>query len=100
MTNVHCHRCFSCQCHLSIVPIYACLRKRTFSEFLRVVMVAMVIMVFTYTVTASFGYLTFGSGVNQDILLSYKPTADVLIAVIFVGFKMYTTYPILLFVGR
>ncbi|KAI0211937.1 putative sodium-coupled neutral amino acid transporter 7 [Lamellibrachia satsuma] len=92
--------CFSYQCHLSIVPIYACLRKRTFSEFLRVVLVAIVIMVFTYTVTASFGYLTFGTGINQDILLSYKPTADVLVAVIFVAFKMYTTYPILLFVGR
>ncbi len=63
-------------------------------------MIAIAICVATYTGTASFGYLTFGSNVNADILLSYEPTTDVLIAVILIAAKMYTTYPILLFVGR
>ena len=80
--------------------MYACLKKRTQGEFLKTVMVALVICIFAYTGTASFGYLTFGSNVNEDILSSYDPTPDVLVAVILIAAKMYTTYPILLFVGR
>ena len=83
-----------------MVPIYSCLKTRTLKEFSKAVLIAILICVLTYTGTASFGYLTFGSDVNEDILLSYEPTADVLIAVILIAFKMYTTYPILLFVGR
>ena len=60
----------------------------------------MVLCIFSYTGTAAFGYLTFGGGVNQDVLESYNPTPDVLVAVIGLAAKMYTTYPILLFVGR
>ena len=89
-----------CQCHLSVVPIYSCMKKRTVCEFTKTLVVAMVLCVFAYTGTASFGYLTFGSAVNEDVLLSYKPTPDVLVAVILVAIKMYTTLPILLFVGR
>ena len=88
------------QCHVSVVPIYSCLKTRTLKEFSKAVLIAILICVLTYTGTASFGYLTFGSDVNEDILLSYEPTTDVLIAVILIAFKMYTTYPILLFVGR
>ena len=61
---------------------------------------AILLCLFAYTGTASFGYLTFGSLVNADILLSYPPTPDVLVAVILIAVKMYSTYPILLFVGR
>ena len=76
------------------------MKKRTVLEFTKTLAVAMFLCVFAYTGTASFGYLTFGSSVNEDILLSYKPTPDVLVAVILVAIKMYTTLPILLFVGR
>ncbi|KAK2151863.1 hypothetical protein LSH36_348g02011 [Paralvinella palmiformis] len=92
--------CFAYQCHLSIVPIYACMRKRTITEFSKTLSVALILCIFSYTGTASFGYLTFGSDVKQDILESYKPTPDVLVAVIGLAAKMYTTYPILMFVGR
>lgn len=64
------------------------------------VTVAMIVCVLTYTVVASFGYLTFGSTVDSDILLSYPQSVPVLVAVILIALKMYTTYPILLFVGR
>ncbi len=82
------------------MPVYACLKKRTQGEFLKTVMVALAICIFAYTCTAAFGFLTFGSNVKEDILSSYSPTADVLVAVILIAIKMYTTYPILLFVGR
>ena len=88
------------QCHLSIIPIYSCMKKRTPTEFTKTLLVAMAICLFAYTGTASFGYLTFGGDVNADVLLSYSPTTDVLIAVALIAVKMYTTYPILLFVGR
>ena len=76
------------------------MQKRTVPEFTKTLIIAIAICMFAYTGTASFGYLTFGSDVNEDILLSYKPTVDVLIAVFLIAVKMYTTYPILLFVGR
>lgn len=88
------------QCHLSLVPIYACTKKRTLADFSKTIVVALGLCFITYTVTASFGYLTFGSCVMDDILSSYKATPDVLVAVIVIAIKMYTTYPILLFVGR
>lgn len=92
--------CFGYQCHLSLVPIYACTQKRTLSDFSKTIFVALFLCFLTYTITASLGYLTFGSNVNQDILLCYDMTPDVLVAVIGIALKMYTTYPILLFVGR
>ena len=91
---------FTLQCHGSVVPIYSCMEKRTLPEFTKTALVALGICVFFYTSIASFGYLTFGADVNQDILLSYEPTADVLVAVILIAVKMYTSYPIFCFVGR
>ena len=88
------------QCHVSVIPIYSCMERRTVKEFTKTMTVAFAICIFTYSGTATFGYLTFGSLVNQDILLSYNPTADVLVAVAIVALKMYTTTPVLLFVGR
>jgi len=92
--------CFAYQMHISVVPVYACLKVRTQKEFLKTVMVALVICVFAYTITASFGYLTFGSKVKADILSSYEPTPWVLVAVVLIALKMVASYPILLFVGR
>ena len=91
----------SVQCHISLVPIYACARDRRLLQFTtKTVFTALVLCILSYTVTASFGYLTFGSHVRADILSSYSPTPDVLIAVVIIAIKMYTTYPILLYVGR
>merc|ERR1712025_909254 len=48
-----------------------------------------------------FGYLTFGSLVSPDILTNYSATKpSVMIALIAMALKTYTTYPILLFCGR
>jgi len=88
------------QCHISLVPIFACTRDRRLLNFLKTIIVSLVLCILSYTVTASFGYLTFGAHIRADVLSSYTPTPDVLLAVIIIAIKMYTTYPILLYVGR
>jgi len=50
---------------------------------------------------ATFGYLTFGANVLDDILENYSGSnVWVLVALISMALKTYTTYPILLFCGR
>ncbi|XP_048764968.2 sodium-coupled neutral amino acid transporter 7-like [Ostrea edulis] len=92
--------CFSYQCHVSIIPIYSCMEKRCLKEFSKTVAVAMFLCILNYTGTAAFGYLTFGNLITTDILLSYDPDISVIIAVLLIAIKTYTTYPILLFCGR
>ncbi|XP_060563869.1 sodium-coupled neutral amino acid transporter 7-like [Ruditapes philippinarum] len=92
--------CFAYQCHVSIIPIYSCMEPRNLKQFSKTVSVAMFLCVATYTGTAAFGYLTFGDLITTDILLSYDPDPAVIIAVILIAVKTYTTYPILLFCGR
>ncbi|OWF56382.1 putative sodium-coupled neutral amino acid transporter 7 [Mizuhopecten yessoensis] len=92
--------CFAYQCHVSVIPIYSCMNKRGMGEFGKTIGCAMALCVLTYTVVAAFGYLTFGDAITSDILLSYDPAPEVLVAVILIAVKTYTTYPILLFCGR
>lgn len=92
--------CFAYQCHLSLVPIYSCCNEKSPSQFSGTIFISIGLCFFLYTATAIFGYLTFGSCVLPDILSSYYPSADVLIAVICIALKMYTVYPLILFVGR
>ncbi|XP_076337055.1 sodium-coupled neutral amino acid transporter 7-like [Tachypleus tridentatus] len=93
--------CFGYQCHVSSVPVYSCLADRRVTNFLRTVLVAISLCMFTYSVAATAGYLTFGAHVTSDILESYdaKDTV-VMIGLAALGAKMYTTYPIVLFCGR
>ncbi|BFZ13229.1 hypothetical protein BsWGS_16268 [Bradybaena similaris] len=92
--------CFAYQCHVSIIPIYSCMEKRNLKEFSKTVSMAMVLCVLTYSVTAALGYLQFGADITSDILLSFDQDAEVMVAVVLIAFKTYTTYPILLFCGR
>ncbi|CAG5126479.1 unnamed protein product [Candidula unifasciata] len=92
--------CFAYQCHVSIIPIYSCMEKRNLKEFSKTVSMAMVLCVLTYSVTAALGYLQFGADITSDILLSFDQNAEVMVAVVLIAFKTYTTYPILLFCGR
>merc|ERR1712202_109315 len=83
--------CFGYQCHVSVIPIYSCMKHRTIKHF----------SVASTSAIAICGYLTFGSLVSEDILSNYdanKPS--VMIALVALGLKTYTTYPILLFCGR
>ncbi|XP_059148104.1 sodium-coupled neutral amino acid transporter 7-like [Physella acuta] len=92
--------CFAYQCQIALVPIYSCMAKRNMREFSKTVTLSMVLFVVTYTVTASLGYLQFGENVTNDILLSFNPTTDVMVAVVLFAVKTYTTYPINCFCGK
>lgn len=92
--------CFSYQCHLNIVPIFACTKNRESKCFDKAIILSVVICFVIYNTFAIFGYLTFGSFVQPDILLNYKPTPEVLAGVVGIAVKMIVSYPLLQFVGR
>ncbi|XP_063226207.1 sodium-coupled neutral amino acid transporter 7-like [Bacillus rossius redtenbacheri] len=93
--------CFGYQCHVSVIPIYACLKGRSLRNFTLCTSCAIGLCAVVYTLAGAFGYLTFGSLVTSDILESYdKSSPLVLMGVVSIAVKTITTYPILLFCGR
>ena len=93
--------CFGYQCHVSVIPIYSCMKHRNIKHFSIATSCAIAICLFTYTGAATFGYLTFGSKVSEDILEDYEARKpSVMIALVALALKTFTTYPILLFCGR
>ena len=108
---------FAYQCHVSAVPVYASMRQKSANswltgEFLRllrtidlklflVVTISLILCCIVYTLTGTFGYLTFGADVNNDILVSYSATDPLVIAArVLMAVAMITSYPILHFCGR
>ncbi|XP_076035204.1 sodium-coupled neutral amino acid transporter 7-like [Oratosquilla oratoria] len=93
--------CFGYQCHVSSIPIYSCLKKKDAGTFFKACLSAIIVCLLVYTFSANYGYLTFGSEVNVDVLLSYNAKKPhVLIAIILLAIKSWATYPILLFCVR
>ena len=89
------------QCHISAIPIYSCMRQRTTKQFTLASSSAITICAAVYTVAGTCGYLTFGSNVEDDILSNYSATKPtVMVALIAMAAKTFTSYPILLFCGR
>ena len=77
------------------------MKHRTIKHFTIATTSAIAICVAVYTGAATFGYLTFGSKVDDDIISNYSATKpSVMVALIAMAAKTYTTYPILLFCGR
>ncbi|XP_063046599.1 sodium-coupled neutral amino acid transporter 7 [Engraulis encrasicolus] len=93
--------CFGFQCHISSVPVFNCMRRRDLRPWGGVVTVGMIICLFVYTGTGVCGFLSFGSSVDQDVLMSY-PSDDVAVAIAraFIVICVVTSYPILHFCGR
>lgn len=93
--------CFGFQCHVSSVPVFNSMKRPEIKPWGWVVTVGMIICLFVYTGTGVCGFLTFGSNVNQDVLLSY-PSNDIPVAVAraFIVVCVLTSYPILHFCGR
>ncbi|GAA6065935.1 putative sodium-coupled neutral amino acid transporter 7, partial [Tachysurus ichikawai] len=89
------------QCHVSSVPVFNSMRNPTLRPWGGVVTLGMIICLFVYTGTGVCGFLTFGSMVNQDVLLSY-PSKDIAVAIAraFIIISVVTSYPILHFCGR
>ncbi|UYV60499.1 hypothetical protein LAZ67_1001330 [Cordylochernes scorpioides] len=94
--------CFGYQCHVSCVPIFSCLEDRRAKSFYRTIGISLGVCFLAYTASAICGYLTFGRGVESDILEMFDDatSAPVLVAIMALIVKTYTTYPILLFCGR
>ena len=88
------------QVHEPVVPVYSCMKDRNLTSLTKTLVVALLICSLVYSLTAGFGYMTFGGKVNEDVLLSYEPTPDVLVAVVLVTIKICTIYPVALFIGR
>uniref|UniRef100_A0A8D2LE35 Sodium-coupled neutral amino acid transporter 7 n=1 Tax=Varanus komodoensis TaxID=61221 RepID=A0A8D2LE35_VARKO len=93
--------CFGFQCHVSSVPVFNSMKRPEVKSWGAVVTAAMVIALFVYTGTGVCGFLTFGSRVEQDVLMSY-PSTDVPVAIAraFIIVCVLTSYPILHFCGR
>ncbi|GAA6227844.1 putative sodium-coupled neutral amino acid transporter 7 [Lates japonicus] len=93
--------CFGFQCHVSCVPVFNSMSKKEIKPWGLVVTLSMIICLFVYTGTGVCGFLTFGSSVSQDVLMSYPPD-DIAVAIAraFIVICVVTSYPILHFCGR
>ncbi|KAK1891755.1 putative sodium-coupled neutral amino acid transporter 7 [Dissostichus eleginoides] len=92
---------FSMQCPPYALASSATMSKKAIKPWGVVVTFSMIICLFVYTGTGVCGFLTFGSNVNQDVLMSY-PSDDIAVAIAraFIVICVITSYPILHFCGR
>ncbi|XP_075289770.1 solute carrier family 38 member 8 isoform X6 [Opisthocomus hoazin] len=93
--------CFGFQCHEACVAIYSSMRNQSFSHWVAVSVLAMLICLLIYSLTGLYGYLTFGEAVAADVLMSY-PGNDPLVVVarLLFGVSIVTIYPIVVLLGR
>ena len=91
------------QCHVSSVPVYAGLRRRSVRAYLPLVAVSLAACLAVYSLTGVFGFLTFHkyACINSDILRNYRPQDPAIdVARVMLILVMITSYPILAFCGR
>ncbi|NXV10412.1 AVT2 protein, partial [Cettia cetti] len=94
--------CFGFQCHEACVAIYSSMHNQSFSHWVTVSVLSMLICLLIYSLTAGlYGYLTFGKAVASDVLMSY-PGNDpvVIVARLLFGISIVTIYPIVVLLGR
>ncbi|GAB0195653.1 putative sodium-coupled neutral amino acid transporter 8 [Grus japonensis] len=93
--------CFGFQCHEACVAIYSSMRNQSFSHWVTVSVLSMLICLLIYSLTGLYGYLTFGEAVAADVLMSY-PGNDpvVIVARLLFGVSIITIYPIVVLLGR
>ncbi|NXK48266.1 AVT2 protein, partial [Chauna torquata] len=93
--------CFGFQCHEACVAIYSSMRNQSFSHWVAVSVLSMLICLLIYSLTGLYGYLTFGEDVAADVLMSY-PGNDpvVIVARLLFGVSIVTIYPIVVLLGR
>ncbi|NXN53188.1 S38A2 protein, partial [Rynchops niger] len=93
--------CFGFQCHEACVAIYSSMRNQSFSHWVAVSVLSMLICLFIYSLTGLYGYMTFGEAVASDVLMSY-PGNDpvVIVARLLFGVSIVTIYPIVVLLGR
>ncbi|XP_054056426.1 putative sodium-coupled neutral amino acid transporter 8 [Rissa tridactyla] len=93
--------CFGFQCHEACVAIYSSMRNQSFSHWVAVSVLSMLICLLIYSLTGLYGYMTFGEAVASDVLMSY-PGNDpvVIVARLLFGISVVTIYPIVVLLGR
>ncbi|ELW62946.1 Putative sodium-coupled neutral amino acid transporter 8 [Tupaia chinensis] len=89
------------QCHEAAVSIHCSMRNRSLPHWTLVSVLSLLACCLIYSLTGVYGFLTFGTGVSADVLMSY-PGNDTVIVVARVLFavSIVTVYPIVLFLGR
>ncbi|XP_054155292.1 sodium-coupled neutral amino acid transporter 7-like [Oppia nitens] len=89
------------QTHELVVPVNACLKERTITNFSKSTGLALTLLFFLYCICGTFGYLTFGSTVSADIMQMYNAEDPiVVIGILALVVKMITTYPQIVLCGR
>ncbi|KAB0350243.1 hypothetical protein FD754_015100 [Muntiacus muntjak] len=93
--------CFGFQCHEAAVSIYCSMCHQSLGHWALVSVLSLLACCLVYSLTGVYGFLTFGTGVSADILMSY-PGSDgvVIVARVLFAVSIVTAYPIVLFLGR
>ncbi|XP_038636854.1 sodium-coupled neutral amino acid transporter 4-like [Scyliorhinus canicula] len=93
---------FAFVCHPSVLPIYRELNNHTCRKMEYVSTISFFAMVIMYLFTALFGYLTFNDSVNEELLLSYAHSSDIVIFILRLAVvtAVVLTVPVLLFTVR
>lgn len=93
--------CFGFQCHEAAVSIYCSMRNQSLSHWALVSVLSLLACCLVYSLTGVYGFLTFGTEVSADILMSYPGDDEVIIvARVLFAISIVTVYPIVLFLGR
>ncbi|KAF6079449.1 solute carrier family 38 member 8 [Phyllostomus discolor] len=93
--------CFGFQCHEAAVSIYCSMRNQSLSHWALVSVLSLLACCLVYSLTGVYGFLTFGTEVSADILMSYPGDNGVIIvARVLFAVSIVTVYPIVLFLGR
>uniref|UniRef100_A0A7N8XGL0 Solute carrier family 38 member 8a n=1 Tax=Mastacembelus armatus TaxID=205130 RepID=A0A7N8XGL0_9TELE len=89
------------QCHEASITIYSSMENQRLSHWVFISVASMIFCLIIYSLTGVYGYLTFGTDVKADILMSYT-SHDILmlIARLLFGVSIITIYPIILLLGR
>ncbi|KAJ8785880.1 hypothetical protein J1605_006840 [Eschrichtius robustus] len=88
-------------CHEAAVSIYCSMRHQSLGHWALVSVLSLLACCLVYSLTGVYGFLTFGTDVSADILMSYPGNDGVIIvARVLFAVSIVTVYPIVLFLGR
>eukprot|EP00116_Pleurobrachia_bachei_P006011 sb/3466273/ len=89
------------QCHMTSVPLYYELNRRSIPRYLVVLCSMSVGVLVMYILTAIFGLLTFGLSVESDVLVSYGSSDKLmLVSRVAIAVSVIASYPIFTYLGR
>ena len=70
-------------------------------KFAKVMLASLFVLFILYSLSGTYGYLTYGESVASDIMLMYDPYDPVVcVGIVALNINMITTYPGVMFCGR